>query len=104
MEDHENSELSTFHANGNLLQNLSSEEVEFYVIGGLATHFYGCRSDIPVDDLDILVVSDCENLGKLERAVRHSGIDFSSPTKIDRKLQISIKSYYYIDIIIDIDV
>ena len=53
--------ISTDFNNGDLLSKFSDGDVSFLLIGGAAVAFYGCREDLYLPELDILIDPAIQN-------------------------------------------
>lgn len=85
-------------ANEELIRALTSEGVEFIVIGGLAVAWY-C-SDRQADDMDLLVNPTNENSVRISRALdglRMQGYSERSFTKLG--VQVPLKQTYYAELL-----
>jgi len=76
-----------------LLHTFIEEDVEFMVIGGVATQFYGCRKSDEVDDLDLLLNPTNQNVKKLCSAL--AKLNLNTPLDISHvinpRVQLRIK-------------
>lgn len=94
-------QLLTFGRNGDFIRALVDHRVDFLVVGGLAVVFHGCRDEMSVDDLDLMLNPSKDNaenfiacLANLGLSVTWSTQDFSKPN-----VQLPIKRDFYLDIL-----
>ncbi len=90
-------EMSIRQNDATLLHTFIEEGMEFVVIGGVATQFYGCRKWDEVDDLDLLLNPTEQNVKKLFSSLAklkiNASFEISDVTK--PKVQLRIKDQLY---------
>lgn len=88
-----------WHANAELLAKLVARNARFVIVGSAAVKFY--LPEREVDDLDLLVDPILTNAETIVDAINSSGIPCPcEPSALTNpRAQLSIKNYYYLDII-----
>jgi DNA repair exonuclease SbcCD nuclease subunit len=81
-------QLRTFHRNGDFMQALINNGVDFLIVGGMAVKFYRCR-DV-VDDLNVMLNPTDANVQRFFHALHVSKLNVPSSTKTVSKLNVQI--------------
>lgn len=93
--------LITKHVNNEFISKAVKNEIEFFVVGGTATAFYGCRNRDEVDDLDLLINPTSTNEKKLRNLLRSLKHPINDPEDVltKSKVRIPLKKTFYLEIL-----
>ena len=92
-------QLRTFHRNGDFMQALINNGVDFLIVGGMAVKVYRCRE--VVDDLDVMLNPTDANIQRFFHALHVSKLNVPSSTKTVSKpnVQIPLKLDLNLDVL-----
>lgn len=93
--------ITIFGRNRDFVEHITKFGVEFLIVGGTVVHFYGCRDDGQVDDLDLLLNPSLGNAQTFVNSSHSLGININWTVErlTQPKVQIPIKADFYLDIV-----